>query len=368
VIRPSYVLGGRAMEIVHSVEALRRYIGHAVNVSGNNPVLIDSYLQDAIEVDVDVVADHDSVYVAGIMEHIEEAGVHSGDSSCALPPHSLPPVLVAEIERQSAQLARAIGVVGLMNVQFAVKDNDVYILEVNPRASRTVPFVAKATGVPIAKIAARVMAGEKLASFPFAKRKERGAEKPAHQAVKTPVFPFARFPGVDIVLGPEMKSTGEVMGLDRDFARAFAKAQLGAGLKLPLGGACFLSVKDRDKAATIAMAQRLVALGFALLATGGTAKALREAGVPVKRVNKVYEGQPHIVDAMINGEVDLLINTTAEGAQTLADSFSLRRTALMQGIPHYTTIPGARAAIEAIAALQTGTLEVAPLQSYLKDG
>lgn len=366
VIRPSYVLGGRAMEIVHTPEALRRYIGQAVNVSGHNPVLIDCYLQDAIEVDVDVVADKEEVFVAGIMEHIEEAGVHSGDSSCALPPHSLPQTIVSEIARQAEVLAKSIGVRGLMNVQFAVKDGDVYILEVNPRASRTVPFVAKAIGVPIAKIAARVMVGEKLANLVKAYRYKASNNGNGRLAVKTPVFPFSRFPGVDIILGPEMKSTGEVMGLDRDFARAFAKAQLGAGLKLPLKGTCFISVKDRDKDAIIPLARRLVELGFNLMATGGTAKALKAAGVPVKRINKVYEGQPHVVDAMINCEIDLLMNTTAEGAQTLADSFSLRRTALMQGIPHYTTIPGARAAVEAIAALQTGTLEVNSLQSYLK--
>ncbi len=366
VIRPSYVLGGRAMEIVHTVEALKRYIGQAVHVSGKNPVLIDYYLQDAIEVDVDVVADEKDVFVAGIMEHIEEAGVHSGDSSCALPPHSLVPTVVTEIGRQAELLARSIGVRGLMNVQFAVKNGDVYILEVNPRASRTVPFVAKAIGVPIAKIAARVMAGEKLASARKAYEQKAINNSIQRLAVKTPVFPFSRFPGVDIILGPEMKSTGEVMGLDRDFARAFAKAQLGAGLKLPLKGMCFISVKDRDKEVIIPLARRLVKLGFKIMATGGTAKTLKAAGVPVKRINKVYEGQPHIVDAMINGEVDLLMNTTAEGAQTLKDSFSLRRTALMQGIPHYTTIPGARAAVEAIAALQTGSLEVNSLQSYLK--
>jgi carbamoyl-phosphate synthase large subunit len=363
VIRPSYVLGGRAMEIVYTVEGLRRYIEQAVRVSGSNPVLIDYYLQDAIEVDADVVSDGKDVFLAGIMEHIEEAGIHSGDSSCSLPPHSLPREIVKEIGRQAELLALEIGVVGLMNVQFAVKDGTVYILEVNPRASRTVPFVAKAIGVPIAKIAARVMAGEKLADF---KLPQFGAPV-GRMAVKTPVFPFARFPGVDIVLGPEMKSTGEVMGLDRDFPRAFAKAQIGAGLKLPIKGTCFISVKNRDKIAALQIARRLVELGFDLVATDGTAKAIAEAGIPVKKINKVYEGQPHIVDAMIDGKIDLLFNTTAEGAQTLGDSFSLRRTALMQNIPHYTTIPGARAAVEAIAALQTGSLEVASLQSYLSD-
>ncbi len=268
VIRPSYVLGGRAMEIVHDIEGIRRYMQKAVYVSGKNPVLIDHYLQDAIEVDVDVVADPHSIFVAGIMEHIEEAGIHSGDSSCSLPPHSLSAEVIKEIERQAELLARAIGVVGLMNVQFAVKNGVVYILEVNPRASRTVPFVAKATGVPIAKIAARLMAGEKLVDMKFSRK------APAHLSVKTPVFPFARFPGVDVVLGPEMKSTGEVMGLDRNFARAFAKAQMGAGIHLPLKGTCFISVKDRDKAAIIPLAIQLISLGFDLIATSGTAPTL----------------------------------------------------------------------------------------------
>jgi len=277
-----------------------------------------------------------------------------------LPPHSLPAVIVKEIARQSELLAKSIGVVGLMNVQFAVKESDIYILEVNPRASRTVPFVAKAVGLPIAKIAARLMAGEKLKDLKL------NHVLPSYLAVKTPVFPFARFPGVDVVLGPEMKSTGEVMGLDLNFARAFAKAQIGAGINLPLKGTCFISVKDRDKVAIILMAWQLVNLGFHLIATSGTAQALEKAGVPVKYVNKVYEGSPHVVDAMINGEVQLMINTTAEGAQMVSDSYSLRRTALMQGIPHYTTMPGARAAIQAIAALQTGSLEVTPLQDYLK--
>ncbi len=364
VIRPSYVLGGRAMEIVYNIESLRRYINQAVHVSGNNPVLIDHYLQNAIEVDVDVVADRETVFVAGVMEHIEEAGIHSGDSSCALPPYSLPDKVVKEIHRQSEALAKAIGVVGLMNVQFAVKDSEIYILEVNPRASRTVPFVAKAISVPIAKMAARVMAGESLSDVMRELAPRTGSN--GRMAVKTPVFPFARFPGVDIVLGPEMKSTGEVMGLDRDFAHAYAKAQLGAGLKLPKNGTCFVSVKNSDKSATLPLARKMVEMGFSLVATGGTAKALADAGVPVKRINKVYEGQPHVVDAMINGEIDLMINTTAEGAQTLTDSFSLRRTALMEGIPHYTTMAGARAAVEAISAMRTDTLEVESLQSYSK--
>ena len=358
VIRPSYVLGGRAMEIVHDRAGLQRYMGQAVIVSGDNPVLIDRYLQDAIEVDVDVVADPDDVYVAGIMEHIEEAGIHSGDSACALPPYTLKAPMIAEITAQATQLARALQVVGLMNVQFAIKDETVFILEVNPRASRTVPFVAKATGTPIAKIAARVMAGEKLASFTLA------GPNPPHTAVKEAVFPFARFPGVDILLGPEMRSTGEVMGLDHDFDRAFAKSQLGAGTMLPVSGTVFISVKDRDKAALIVIARRLHEMGFTLLATEGTARVFAAADLPVKRINKVLEGQPHIVDAMVDGEVHLVINTT-EGAQTIADSFSLRRTALVNNIPYYTTVAGARAAVAAIMALRNGSLEVAPLQSYL---
>ncbi len=360
VIRPSYVLGGRAMEIVYDQQGLERYLERAVQVSGDNPVLIDSYLQNATEVDVDVLADHDTVFVAGIMEHIEEAGIHSGDSACSLPPYSLKPEITQEIARQSELLAKAIGVVGLMNVQFAVKDGKVYILEVNPRASRTVPFVAKATGVPVAKIAARVMAGEKLASFklkPVAMR---------HVAVKEAVFPFARFPGVDVILGPEMRSTGEVMGLDRDFARAYAKAQLGAGEQLPLKGTCFISVRDSDKAAIVPVAQRLHACGFTIVATAGTAKVLQSAGLTVKAVNKVYEGQPHIVDEMINGAVQLVVNTTEANQAVLHDSFSLRRTALMNKIPYQTTVAGARAVADAIHALQTSTLAPEPLQDYLK--
>ena len=358
VIRPSYVLGGRAMEIVRDMDQLNRYIREAVQVSGDSPVLLDSYLSGAIEVDVDALSDGQTVHVAGIMEHIEEAGIHSGDSACALPPYSLPSDVVADISRQAGMLAEALDVIGLMNVQFAVKGTQVYILEVNPRASRTVPFVAKATGTPIAKIAARVMAGEKLDAF------DLKGPNPPHTAVKEAVFPFARFPNVDIILGPEMKSTGEVMGLDKDFSRAFAKAQSGAGVVLPLSGGVFISVKDHDKAAMVPIAAKLREMGFSLLATAGTAKAFGEAGIPVTRVNKVLEGQPHIVDAMINGDVQLVFNTT-DGAQAMSDSFSLRRTALVNNIPYYTTVAGARAAVEAISALRSGSLDVAPLQSYL---
>ncbi|MEA2782637.1 MAG: carbamoyl-phosphate synthase large subunit [Rhodospirillaceae bacterium] len=357
VIRPSYVLGGRAMEIVHSEEELLRYMGRAVQVSGRNPVLIDSYLQDAIEVDVDAVADRETVYVAGVMEHIEEAGIHSGDSACSLPPYTLSAEVIAEIERQTGALARGLDVVGLMNTQFAVKGSDIYVLEVNPRASRTVPFVAKATGKPIAKIAARVMAGERLADFRLTKQVYR------HTAVKEAVFPFARFPGVDVILGPEMKSTGEVMGLDFSFARAFAKSQLGAGLRLPQSGTVFVSVKDKDKPAMIEPCRRLVGLGFRLIATSGTAQFLSDHGIPVQSVNKVSEGRPHIVDAMKDGAVQLVFNTT-EGPQAVADSFSLRQAALLGGIAYSTTVPGVRATVAAIAELTSGELEVAPLQAY----
>ena len=366
LLRPSYVLGGRAMEIVHDEAGLRRYVTEAVRVSGDNPVLIDGYLQDAIEVDIDAVSDGESVRIAGIMEHIEEAGIHSGDSACALPPHSLSAAMLAEIERQAESLAGALGVVGLMNIQVAVKDETVYILEVNPRASRTVPFVAKATGAPVAKIAARVMAGETLDGFEIGMTPANGPGNgpgKGHVAVKEAVFPFNRFPGVDVILGPEMKSTGEVMGLDRDFGRAFAKSQVASGIHLPQAGTVFVSVRDRDKAALAPIAERLVALGFDLLATRGTARDLNARGIPARQVNKVLEGRPHIVDAMTDGGVQLVFNTT-EGAQAIRDSFSLRQTALLQEIPYYTTMAGARAAVQAIAALRTGALEVAPLQSY----
>ncbi len=368
LLRPSYVLGGRAMEIVHDEAGLRRYVSEAVRVSGDNPVLIDGYLQDAIEVDIDAVSDGEGVRIAGIMEHIEEAGIHSGDSACALPPHSLSAATLAEIERQTGKLAAALGVVGLMNVQVAVKDETVYILEVNPRASRTVPFVAKATGAPVAKIAARVMAGEPLAGFEIGMAPANGpgdGSGNGHVAVKEAVFPFNRFPGVDVILGPEMKSTGEVMGLDRDFGRAFAKSQVASGIRLPRSGAVFVSVRDRDKDALAPIAERLAALGFDLLATRGTAAHLNARGIPARQVNKVLEGRPHIVDAMTDGGVQLVFNTT-EGAQAIRDSFSLRQTALLREIPYYTTIAGARAAVQAIAALRTGALEVAPLQSYFR--
>jgi carbamoyl-phosphate synthase large subunit len=357
MVRPSYVLGGRAMEIIHDPEALDRYMAEAVRVSGDNPVLIDSFLQSAIEVDVDALADGRSVFIAGVMEHIEEAGIHSGDSACSLPPYSLAPSTVGRIRAQTEALALALGVKGLMNVQFAVKGEDIYVLEVNPRASRTVPFVAKSVGLPVAKIAARLMAGEALAGFGL-------RERPlGHVAVKEAVFPFARFPGVDLILGPEMKSTGEVMGIDRDFGLAFAKAQLSAGNALPREGCVFLSVRDQDKPGIVELGRALVALGFTLLATEGTCAALGTAGLAVRRINKVREGRPHVVDAIKNGEIQLVVNTT-EGAHAAADSFALRRAALEYKVPYSTTLSASRAMVLAVRALKAGSLDVASLQSY----
>jgi len=360
VIRPSYVLGGRAMEIVHSMDRLKRYMKDAVKVSGDSPVLLDSFLQDAIEVDVDAIGDCDgNVYIAGIMQHIEEAGIHSGDSACSLPPYSLSDKIIGELKDQAVALAKALKVIGLMNVQFAVKEDVIYIIEVNPRASRTVPFVAKATGVAVAKVGARVMAGEKLSNFGL----EGQMPKLDHVAVKEAVFPFARFPGVDVLLGPEMKSTGEVMGLDKDFPTAFLKSQMGAGSHLPTEGCAFISVKERDKEKIAPIAQKLVDMGFSILATEGTAKFLESKGISTKQVNKVIEGRPHCVDAIKNDEIQLVINTT-EGIQAIEDSYSIRRETLTQGIPYYTTMAGAYAASEAIDALRAEVLEVRSLQSY----
>jgi carbamoyl-phosphate synthase large subunit len=357
LMRPSYVLGGRAMEIVDSEQQLDNYITTAVQVSGDSPVLIDQYLRDAIECDVDALCDGEQVVVAGVMQHIEEAGIHSGDSACTLPPYSLPPEIIAEMERQAEVLAMRLGVRGLMNIQFAVKDGEVYLIEVNPRASRTVPFVAKAIGQPVAKIAARVMAGEKLSTFPPFKR-----DLP-YMAVKEAVFPFARFPGVDPVLSPEMKSTGEVMGIDADFATAFLKAQLGAGLRLPESGTVFVSVKSSDKPVILPAVQELVGLGFRIIATAGTQKYLAEAGLPVELVNKVAEGRPHIVDKIVDGEIALIFNTT-EGWQSLQDSQSIRKSALAGKVPYFTTAAGSRAAAQAIAAMRGSQLEVRSLQDY----
>ncbi|MEE8371562.1 MAG: ATP-grasp domain-containing protein, partial [Sphingomonadales bacterium] len=357
LIRPSYVLGGRAMEIVHDREDLNIYMSEAVKVSGKSPVLIDRYLSNAVEVDVDALSDGKDVFVAGIMQHIEEAGIHSGDSTCSLPPHSLGAETLAELDRQTRELALALGVKGLMNVQYAVRNGDIFLIEVNPRASRTVPFVAKAIGIPVAKVAARLMTGEKLESFAL-----KLADK-SHVAVKAPVFPFARFPGVDILLGPEMKSTGEVMGLDKTFESAFAKSQLAAGIHLPESGTVFVSVKDTDKEAIVGPVGELIEMGFEVICTRGTAEFLRDKGHGVKTINKVLEGRPHIVDAMKDGSIDLVFNTT-EGKQSIKDSYSLRRTALMEGIPYYTTLSGSRAAVQALRSLKTGKLEVAALQSY----
>ncbi|MEZ5815233.1 MAG: carbamoyl-phosphate synthase large subunit [Alphaproteobacteria bacterium] len=367
VVRPSYVLGGQGMEIVHSMEELKRYINVAVKVSGDSPVLLDRYLKSAIEVDVDALCDTDGeVYVSGIMEHIEEAGVHSGDSACVLPPHSLSKETVKELERQTVELAKALKVVGLMNVQFAVRKDDdtgedvIFLIEVNPRASRTVPFVAKATGVPVAKIAARLMAGEKLADFAAML-----VGMPTDlSAVKAPVFPFDRFPGVEPLLGPEMKSTGEVMGIDRNLAHAIAKSQLAAKTSLPKSGTVFLSVKKGDKENLLPIAKELEEMGFDLIATGGTCRYLDENGVKVKRINKVLEGQPHILDAIINGEIALMINTTAKSSAAVADSNNIRRMALMNKIPYYTLLTAAGAAVQAIRAIKAKDIDVTALQDY----
>ena len=357
LIRPSYVLGGRAMEIVDSQAQLDDYIATAVHVSGDSPVLIDQYLRDAIECDVDAISDGDEVVVAGVLQHIEEAGIHSGDSACTLPPYNLPQEIIEEMERQAVLLAKALEVKGLMNIQFAVKDGQVYLIEVNPRASRTVPFVAKAIGQPIAKFAARVMAGEKLRDLPPIIRDVD------YMAVKEAVFPFARFPGVDPVLSPEMKSTGEVMGIDSNFAIAFAKSQLGAGTILPRGGTLFVSVKDSDKAVILPAVKRLVKLGFNIVATGGTATYLTEAGVAVERVNKVAEGRPHIVDRIIDGDISLIFNTT-EGWQSHKDSASIRASALNAKVPYFTTAAASLATAEAIEALESTELAVRSLQDY----
>jgi carbamoyl-phosphate synthase large subunit len=356
VVRPSYVLGGRAMEIVHQKADLERYMEYAVRVSNDSPVLIDRYLSDAIEVDVDCVADGKEVWIGGVMEHVEQAGVHSGDSACCLPPHSLSPALVDELRRETVLMAKALDVRGLMNVQFAVKRDGegeaVYVLEVNPRASRTVPFVSKATGVPLAKIAARCMAGTSLA--------EQGVREeviPPYYSVKEAVFPFAKFPGVDTILGPEMKSTGEVMGVGEQFGEAFVKSQLAAGVRLPRGGRAFISVRDGDKPAAAAVARDLVAQGFTILASRGTARVIQEHGVAVTPVNKVTEGRPHIVDMIKNGEVSFIVNTVEDTRTAIADSRSLRTTALAQRVTYYTTIAGAKAACE-------GMKHVAQLEPY----
>jgi carbamoyl-phosphate synthase large subunit len=358
VVRPSYVLGGRAMEIVYEPGALDAFMAKAVLVSPGHPILIDKFLEDAIEIDVDAIADGQRTLVCGIMEHIEEAGIHSGDSACVLPPYTLTPGQIRQIQEHTYALARELQVRGLMNIQYALKDGRLYVLEVNPRASRTIPFVSKATGVPWAKAATRVMLGQSLA--------DQGLTQeivPAHISVKEAVFPFLRFPGVDTLLGPEMKSTGEVMGLDRTFGLAFAKSQLAAGQNLPLRGSVFISVKDRDKPAILPVAQKMSQLGFNLLATRGTSAFLEKAGLPNQTVNKVREGRPHVVDRIKNGEIHLVFNTTI-GARSVSESYSIRRTALIHNIPYYTTLAGARAAAEAIEALGQNKLTVRTIQEY----
>jgi len=360
IVRPSYVLGGRAMEVVYDESDLREYVDRAVKASPEHPLLIDKFLEDATEVDVDAIADGETVVIGGIMEHIEEAGIHSGDSACSLPPYSLSSRIMAEIKDQTKRLALELRVVGLINIQFAVKNGDVYVLEVNPRASRTIPFVSKATGVPLAKLAARVMAGKTLHEVGFTKEREIN-----HIALKEAVFPFIKFPGVDTILGPEMKSTGEVMGIDLTFGRAFAKAQLSVGPagSLPTSGTVFISVKDKDKPAAIQLAKALHELGFAILATRGTADAIRASGIPVEVVLKVIEGRPHVVDYIKSGTVQLLINTTM-GKNSIRDSYDIRRAALVYNVPYCTTIPGAFAATQGIKALLDGPLAINSLQEY----
>nr|WP_237170480.1 carbamoyl-phosphate synthase large subunit [Paludisphaera borealis] len=360
VVRPSFVLGGRAMEIVYDESSLNRYMTEAVEASPEHPILIDKFLEDAIEVDVDAVSDGDRTIVGGVMQHIEEAGIHSGDSACAIPPYSLPDSIVDVLKAQTYALAEALGVRGLMNIQFAVKDGEVYVLEVNPRASRTVPFVSKATGLNLAQVAARVMVGKTLA--------EQGVTeepKPAYTSVKEAVFPFAKFPGVDIVLGPEMRSTGEVMGVDVDFPTAFAKSQLGAGCRLPVKGTVFVSVAARDRQGVVPIARRLSEMGFKLVCTGGTGAALAEQGIEVETVRKIQEGRPNLLDYLANGTIDLVVNTpSGKGART--DEGRIRASAVSHGVPCITTLAGARAAVAAIDRLRNGKIEVYALQDLLK--
>jgi carbamoyl-phosphate synthase large subunit len=360
MVRPSYVLGGRAMEIVYDERSLENYMTRAVKASHEHPVLVDKYLEDAIEVDVDAISDGKVVVIGGVMEHIEEAGIHSGDSACSLPPHSLSRDVVKEIKRQTKALAGELNVVGLMNIQFAVRRNEVYILEVNPRGSRTIPFVGKATGVPLAKLAAKVMSGMTLKELGFTKEKNI-----KHIAVKEAVFPFDRFTGVDTVLGPEMKSTGEVMGIDTDFGLAYGKSQTSCGNRIPLSGKIFISLKDKDKPPAVPIVKNLLNLGFAVVATRGTAQYLNDHGLAVEIVNKVMEGRPHIVDLIKNKEISFVINTVS-GAQAQKDSFSIRQTALQYRVPFTTTISGASAAVNAIEQLEKKKVHIKSLQAYHK--
>ena len=362
LLRPSYVLGGRAMEIVDSEAQLDNYIATAVSVSGDTPVLVDQYLRDAIEVDVDCVSDGKEVVIGGIMQHVEQAGIHSGDSGCSLPPYSLSEEVQDEIRRQTKAMAYALNVVGLMNVQFAVQDGVVFVLEVNPRASRTVPFVSKATSVPLAKVGARAMAGISL--------KEQGVEKeviPDFYAVKEAVFPFIKFPGVDTILGPEMRSTGEVMGVGTTFGEAYLKAQLGAGERMPATGKVFIAVRDEDKPLIVKTVQNFLGLGYGVCATRGTAAYLAEQGITVQVMNKVLEGRPHIVDAIKNGEIAAVINTVSSDVQSVSDSHSIRRTSLTQRVPQYTTVAGGEAMSEGVKSLNNlGVYSVQELHGRLK--
>jgi carbamoyl-phosphate synthase large subunit len=358
MVRPSYVLGGRSMQIVYDEAGLLAYMGSAVKASPKHPVLIDKYLSDAIEVDADAISDGKHVVVAGIMEHIEEAGVHSGDSACSLPPYSLDKKIVEEIRHQMTALALELGVVGLMNAQFAIKDHTVYVLEVNPRGSRTVPFVSKAIGVPLAKLAMKTMVGKSLQALGFTE-----VRTPAHLSVKEAVFPFTKFSGVDVLLGPEMKSTGEVMGIDSDFGWAFAKSQAGAGATLPKGGTAFMSVKESDRPVALEVAIQLKGLGFTIESTRGTAAYLREKGLDVETVNKVREGRPHIVDHIKNGQITLVVNTVRT-ASSHEDSLSIRREALVKGLAYFTTMRGARAAVMAIEAMLKKEFTIRSLQEY----
>jgi carbamoyl-phosphate synthase large subunit len=363
VVRPSYVLGGRAMEIVHEQKDLERYMRDAIKVSNDSPVLLDRFLNDATEVDVDALSDGQQVMIGGIMEHIEQAGVHSGDSACSLPPFSLSKKIQDELRRQTEMMAKGLNVVGLMNVQFAIQgqgdDAVVYVLEVNPRASRTVPFVSKATSLPLAKIAARCMAGRSLAD-----QGVKGEVIPPYFSVKEAVFPFNKFPGVDTILGPEMKSTGEVMGVGRTFGEAFVKSQLAAGTKLPKGGKAFISVKPADKEKAIEVARQLHELGFLLVATKGTAASIVTGGIPVTVVNKVMEGRPHIVDMIKNGDISLIVNTVEEKRAAIVDSRSIRTSALVSKVTLFTTIEGARAAC---AGMRHAGLETYPLQALHRE-
>jgi len=358
LVRPSYVLGGRSMEIIYDEPSLRQFMGKALEVSAGHPVLIDKFLEDAIEADVDAISDGKTTVVAGIMEHIEEAGIHSGDSACVLPAMTFSADMLARIEAQTKAIAKELHVVGLMNIQYAIKNNELYLLEVNPRASRTVPFVSKATGVPLAKLATKVMLGKSLKELGFIE-----PVRPRHISVKEAVFPFNRFPNVDILLGPEMKSTGEVMGIDHSFGLAFAKSQMAAGFPIPLSGKVFMSVHDFYKEKLVPVARSFAEMGFTIVATGGTAAVLRDHGVDVETVNKVSEGRPNVVDFIKNGEMQIVINVSL-GRRSSVDAYHIRRGALLYNVLYTTTLSGARALTEAVHALQRESWGVTPLQDY----